>query len=233
MRYKVSSLAGANLRGFPSGSLGAVLVRLERETVVESVPELPDVVNTAGTPTSYVPVRWKGKVGWVAGELLQELPSIRETYRKYIGCVHMGDGYGKVSTITSLKNAIDCNRSACLAAQEAGFLPVGMILKHTKAGGVKKCIADAVNLPSGAEKYYRFYWADKLLTDIKLDKLVEGALLFYDSDTAILGGDGYIYSCNKAQGYKYKAESDYRIRIGDKTRYVGKSKVLVIAVPVR
>jgi hypothetical protein len=193
--------------------------------------------NTNGTQTVYLLVNRSGRYGWAAAQNLTKkrknyqtalYNAAKKTYPECIGCVHSGKNVGKVVSLATERKykANSCNRQASIALHEADLLPVGCIVAHTPKRDGKKCIKDAV---TGLEnlKHCKELWVNKPYHKLPEELRAPGIVYIYNSNMAISGKDGHIFSCNKSKGYRYKDKSDYDRTSG----YVKESNVLVCLVP--
>lgn len=234
--YTVTGKSGVNLRALPSGK-SEIITMLPKGADCAVVTDFTASNSAGGETTKYLCIKHGGKYLWAAEQNLTKkrknyqnalYNAAVETYPKCIGCVHGGKNVGKVVSLATERKykANSCNRQASIAMQEAGLLPVGCIVAHTPKRDGKKCIKDAV---TGLEnlKHCKALWVNKPYHKLHEELKSPGIVYVYNSNTAISGKDGHIFSCNKSKGYRYKDKSDYDRTSG----YVKESNILVCLVP--
>lgn len=135
---------------------------------------------------------------------------------------------GKVVDLAALKKykALSCNRMVSIVLQEAGLLPKGALINHTKKRSGKKTISDAV---TGVEKlrHCTVHWVNKRFEELPEKWQRAGVVYIQDSNACISAGGGKIWSCNKSKGHRYAGKGEY-LRTGG---YPFTSRILVVIVP--
>ena len=149
-------------------------------------------------------------------------------YPLCVGKRHGGTVSKLVTSLDALKkyDAISCNKMVSIVLQEAGCLPKGKVITHTKKAGGKKKITDAVR---GTEqlKHCKVYWVNKRFAKLPEKWKKAGCVYIQNSNACISAGGGKIWSCNKSVGEKYEVKGDY-LRDGG---YPFTSKILCVIVP--
>jgi GH24 family phage-related lysozyme (muramidase) len=140
-----------------------------------------------------------------------------------------GSGVQKrVTTLEEFKRQgeLNCHLMASLVLQEAGCLPKGKVITHTKKASGKEKITDAVR---GTEnlKHCKVYWVNKKFSELPEEWKKAGCVYIQNSNACVSAGDGDIWSCNKSVGEQYNDPSDWKKKKG----YVVTSDILVVIVP--
>ena len=172
----------------------------------------------AKTPEKKEPVNWMQRVAEAA----------KKVYPLCVGKVHSGANVEKVVDIASLKKykALSCNRMVSITLQQAGLLPEGCIVAHTKKKSGKKSIADAVT-GTVKLKHCTLHWFNKPYKSLPERWKRAGCIYIYNSNAAISAGNGKIWCCGRSKGYTYKGRGDYLRTDG----YPLESGILVVGVP--
>lgn len=149
-------------------------------------------------------------------------------YPLCVGKRHGGTLSKVVTSLDALKkyDALSCNKMVSIVLQEAGLLPKGSLVEHTKKCSGKKKITDAVR---GTEKlkHCKVFWVNKHYRDLPEKWKQSGVVYIQDSNACISAGGGLIWSCNKSVGEEYKGKGDYLRKEG----YPFTSKILCVIVP--
>ena len=166
-----------------------------------------------------------------AGEVDYRARVAREAKKIYPLCVgkrHGGSAAKKVVSLATLKKykALSCNRMASIVMQEAGLLPKGVIVSHTKKRSGKRTIDDAVKNWRKL-RHCKVIWVNKRYRDLPAKYKQAGIVYYQNSNACISAGNGKIWSCNRNVGHKYKGRGDYLRTSG----YPFSSKILVVVVP--
>lgn len=140
-----------------------------------------------------------------------------------------GSGVQKrVTTLEEFKKQgeLNCHLMASLVLQEAGCLPKGKVITHTKKASGKKKITDAVR---GTEnlRHCKVYWVNKRFAKLPEKWRRAGCVYIQTSNACVSAGDGKIWSCNKSVGEKYQSAGDW-LRTGG---YPFNSEILCVIVP--
>ena len=237
-KYRVTGKEGANLRVLPS-SLSETVKHLKHGEEVTVVEDFSAVNKAGGVATAYLCAQAEGRHLWaVAGNfapvtekinyLLRVAEKARSVYPLCVGKVHSGTDVGKVDSLAALKShkALSCNRMASITMQEAGLLDKGVVVSHTKKRSGKKTIDDAVSNWRKL-RHCKVVWVNKLYRDLPEEYKKAGSIYFQNSNACISAGGGWIWSCNRAKGYRYKGKSDYYRDSG----YPFNSRILVVVIP--
>lgn len=146
-------------------------------------------------------------------------------------CIGKKHGSGVQKTVKTLEDfkkqdKLNCHLMVSLCLQEAGLLPKGKVITHTKKRSGKKKIADAVR---GTEnlKHCKVYWVNKRYSKLPKKWKKAGVAYIQNSNACISAGGGRIWSCNRSKGYRYRSKTDYYRSSG----YPFSSKILVVIVP--
>ena len=166
-----------------------------------------------------------------AGEVDYRARVAREAKKIYPLCVgkrHGGSQAKKVVSLATLKRykALSCNRMASIVMQEAGLLPKGVIVSHTKKRSGKKTIDDAVKNWRKL-KHCKVIWVNKRYRDLPAQYKQAGIVYYQNSNACISAGNGKIWSCNKSVGHKYRGRGEYLRKSG----YPFTSPILVVVIP--
>ncbi len=152
----------------------------------------------------------------------------KRVYPLCVGKRHGGSAAKKVVSLTTLEQykALSCNRMVSIVLQEAGLLPKGVVVSHTKKRSGKKSIDDAVSNWRKL-RHCKVVWVNKRYKDLPEEYKRAGCIYFQNSNACISAGNGKIWSCNKSKGKWYKVKGDY-LRSGG---YPFTSKILCVIVP--
>ena len=151
--------------------------------------------------------------------------------RIYPLCVGRKHGSGVQKRVTTLEEfqkqgELNCHLMASLVLQEAGCLPKGKVITHTKKASGKEKITDAVR---GTEnlKHCKVYWVNKKFSKLPKKWKKAGCVYIQNSNACVSAGGGWVWTCNKRVGAWYKVKGDYCKDHG----YVKTSKILCVIVP--
>ena len=140
-------------------------------------------------------------------------------------------GSGVQKRVTTLEEfqkqgELNCHLMASLVLQEAGCLPKGKVITHTKKASGKEKITDAVR---GTEnlKHCKVYWVNKKFSKLPKKWKKAGCVYIQNSNACVSAGGGWVWTCNKRVGAWYKVKGDYCKDHG----YVKTSKILCVIVP--
>ena len=136
------------------------------------------------------------------------------------------------------KKKTTCATAVSAVLQEAGMLPKGKILSHTKAVGSSKAVkkknskgkamSGFGNLKEGTFKCYK---VGKSWKHVSAKYKKAGAVLVYDSNIAIYKGDNKFYSANNGSSQK-DSKGRYKKVVAGVNSYCGTSPVLYVILPI-
>ena len=153
----------------------------------------------------------------------------KKIYPLCVGRRHGGGESKKVVSLDTLKRhkALSCNRMVSITLQEAGLLPKGVVVSHTKKRSGKKTIDDAVKHWRKL-RHCKVIWVNKRYQDLPAAYRRAGVVYYQNSNACISAGNGKIWSCNKSVGHRYRGRGEYLRREG----YPFSSRILVVVLPM-
>ncbi|MCD8143487.1 MAG: hypothetical protein LUD83_09490, partial [Clostridiales bacterium] len=126
--------------------------------------------------------------------------NVADIYGCAIGCKHVSGSYTWATAMS--KKQVNCAIVASRVAYLAGLLGLDKLISHTdavksnittKKGTISKAMTGYSNLDLDK---CSVKWVGKTYANLAAKYKVAGAIYVYDSNVAVCGGDGVIYSCN-------------------------------------
>ncbi|MCD8142275.1 MAG: hypothetical protein LUD83_03200 [Clostridiales bacterium] len=239
-QYIVTGKA-ANVRKFPDSSSGAIVTTLIQGDIVEADASGTYTNTRGGSTTVYLPVVWDGVRRWAAsgnfkeyndtplGVAAVEAPLV---YAQAIGCKHVSGSYNWATAMEQrqVNCAVVASRVACLA----GLLEDGKLISHktavesnitTKKGTISKAMSGYGNLDLDK---CSVKWVGKTYANLAAKYKVPGAIYVYDSNVAVCGEDGVIYSCNNGSN---QLSNGVYVKDAMTSGYCFTSPILVVILP--
>ncbi|MCD8126183.1 MAG: hypothetical protein LUD82_01510 [Clostridiales bacterium] len=239
-KYIVTGKA-ANVRKFPDSSSGTLVTTLIQGDIVEADASGTYTNTRGGSTTVYLPVVWDGVRRWAAsgnfkeyndtplGVAAVEAPMV---YAQAIGCKHVSGSYNWATAME--KQQVNCSVIASRVACLAGLLEDGKLISHKTA--VKTNIISQKGTISKAMSGYSnldltkcsVKWVGKTYANLAAKYKVPGAIYVYDSNVAVCGEDGVIYSCNNGSN---QLSNGVYAKNAMTSGYCFTSPVLVVILP--
>lgn len=213
LKYKVINVDALNARKKPSlkGEVFSILKKNQVVNVVKNASKTADGI-------TWYKIRFNNTDCWVSSKYLKR---ITPNYRKLViekakivyetvvklGCQHKSGA----KTLIQIQNKkiTTCATSVSAVLQEAGILPKGKLISHTKAVGssvavkkkntIAKAISGTSSLKAGT---YKIIKMGKKFKNIPAKYRVAGTVLVYDSNIGIVKDSNSIYSTNNGASQK-------------------------------
>ncbi|MCD7856589.1 MAG: hypothetical protein LUG55_02085 [Clostridiales bacterium] len=158
--------------------------------------------------------------------------NVADVYGCAIGCKHVSGSYTWATAMS--KKQVNCAIVASRVAYLAGLTGKDKLISHTTA--VKSNITTQKGTISKAMSGYSnldltkcsVKWVGKTYANLAAKYKVPGAIYVYDSNIAVCGGDGVIYSCNNGSN---QLSNGVYVKNAMTSGYCFTSPVLVVILP--
>lgn len=209
----VIGTSGANIRTHPSCEKGKIIKFLPYGTEITVISDWTAINTAGGESTIYLPMLFSNDICYISAKLVGKkstrleisAASAKNAYEtiERIQAKH-GSGAKTLDEIVA-KKITSCSSSASIPLQDAGCLPVGMLISHTTSdgqyGATKKTIESSIkgykNLIDGT---YQTYSVHRRFKDLPENLKAAGMVYIQDSNICVSAGNGEIFSCNNSGG---------------------------------